>query len=153
MIGLSRISLVNWHLLTRADLDVFGDAAILGQNRSGKSTLIDLVQAVIAGGSARYYRFNRSAGETGSRSDRTLAGYCLGQLNEDSFIREEGALTHVALVFRDDAGVRPPISLGLSIEAERGRSAEVVGRFVAKGVDLDTSIFLEEDSDGVRPAP
>ncbi len=151
MIALSRISLINWHLLAKADLDVFGNAAILGQNRSGKSTLIDLVQAVIAGGSARYFRFNRSAGETGSRSDRTLAGYCLGQLNEDSFLRDQ-ALTHVALVFTDDAGARPPTTLGLSVEAQRGRSAEVVGRFVAEGVALDTSFFVDEDADGVQPA-
>ncbi len=55
MMQLRRISLVQWHLLVRADLDVWGDTAILGKNRSGKSTLIDLIQAVMTGGSARFY--------------------------------------------------------------------------------------------------
>ncbi|MER8784663.1 hypothetical protein NKH60_26115 [Mesorhizobium sp. M1006] len=61
MIELRRIVLVNWHMMVRADLDLAGDAAILGQNRSGKSTIIDLIQAIMAGGSSRLYRFNRSA--------------------------------------------------------------------------------------------
>ena len=40
MMELRRIVLVNWHMMVRADLDLAGDAAILGQNRSGKSTII-----------------------------------------------------------------------------------------------------------------
>lgn len=152
MIELRRIVLVNWHLLSRADLDLAGDAAILGQNRSGKSTIIDLIQAILAGGSPRLFRFNRSAGEGGGRSDRTLAGYSLGQLNEETFLRNE-ARSHIALVFQDTEGARPPVTLGLSIEATRGRPAEVVGRFVAEGVQVDTSMLVEEIGDSSRPAP
>ena len=50
MMTLSRIALVQWHLLARADLDIVGNGAILGENRSGKSTLIDLIQTVMSGG-------------------------------------------------------------------------------------------------------
>lgn len=72
MMQLTRIVLVQWHLFAREDLDVSGDTAILGKNRSGKSTLIDLIQAVMTGGSRKYYRFNRSAGESGGgRSERS----------------------------------------------------------------------------------
>ncbi len=151
MLELRRIVLVNWHLLTRADLDVAGDAAILGQNRSGKSTIIDLIQAIMAGGSPRLFRFNRSAGEGGGRSDRTLAGYSLGQLNEDTFLRNE-ARSHIALVFEDTGGTRPPVSLGLSIEAVRGQPADVVGHFIAEGVRIDTSMLVEENGTLTRPA-
>lgn len=62
MMQLAHIALVQWHLFAAEDLAIHGDTAVLGQNRSGKSTLIDLVQAVMAGGSSRWYRFNRSAG-------------------------------------------------------------------------------------------
>lgn len=151
MIELSRIVLLNWHMISRADLNVGGDLAILGQNRSGKSTIIDLIQAVLAGGSARLYRFNRSAGEGGSRSDRTLAGYCLGQLSDDSFLRNQ-AITHVALVFEDRAGGRLPVTLGLSIEATRGRPAEVIGLYVAEGVAVDTSMLIDEHGESIRPS-
>lgn len=150
MIELRRIVIVNWHMLTRADLDLAGDAAILGQNRSGKSTIIDLIQAIMAGGSPRLFRFNRSAGEGGGRSDRNLAGYCLGQLNEDTFLRNE-ARTHVALVFEDSEGSRPPVSLGLSMEAVRGQPAEIVGHFIAEGLSVDTSMLLDAAEGSVRP--
>lgn len=150
MIELRRIVLLNWHMMTRADLDVTGDAAILGQNRSGKSTIIDLIQAVMAGGSPRLFRFNRSAGEGGGRSERTLAGYCLGQLNEDTFLRQE-ARSHIALVFEDTSGDRPPVSIGLTVEAVRGQPAEVVGHFVAEGLRVGTAMLVDEAEGGLRP--
>lgn len=150
MMELCRIVLVNWHMMPRADLELAGDAAILGQNRSGKSTIIDLIQAVMAGGSSRLYRFNRSAGEGGGRSDRTLGGYCLGQLNEDTFLRSQ-ARTYIALVFKDAEGDRKPVSVGLSIEAARGQQTEVVGHFVAEGVAVDTSMMLDAGEGTLRP--
>lgn len=148
MIELTRISLVQWHLLSRADLDLAGDAAILGQNRSGKSTLIDLIQAVMTGGSGKYHRFNKSAGEGGGRSERTLKSYSLGQLNEDTFLRPAGSWTHIALTFEDRLGTRPPVTLGLCIEASLQHGAEVVGRYIAPGVKVDTSMFIEELGEG-----
>jgi hypothetical protein len=150
MMELRRIVLVNWHMMAQADLDLAGDAAILGQNRSGKSTIIDLIQAIMAGGSARLYRFNRSAGESGGRSDRTLGGYCLGQLNEDVFLRNQ-ARSHIALVFEDPQKRRAPVSLGLSIEAARGQQTEVVGHFVAEGASVDTSMLLDLAEGAPRP--
>lgn len=150
MMELRRIVLVNWHMMVRADLDLAGDAAILGQNRSGKSTIIDLIQAIMAGGSSRLYRFNRSAGDSSGRSDRTLGGYCLGQLNEDTFLRNQ-ARSYIALVFEHPERRRMPVSLGLSIEAARGQETEVVGRFVAEGISVDTSMLLDIGEDGSRP--
>ena len=154
MMQLAHIALVQWHLFSREDLAISGDSAILGQNRSGKSTLIDLIQAVMAGGSRRWYHFNRSAGETGSRkSERTLRGYCLGQLNEHEFLREE-AVTHIALVFDDPAGLRPPVSVGLCIEASVVEEAQVVGRYIAPGIRIDTAMLVEElDGGQQRSAP
>ena len=153
MMQLRRISLVQWHLLVRADLDVWGDTAILGKNRSGKSTLIDLIQAVMTGGSARFYRFNRSAGEAGGRSERTLRGYCLGQLNEHESLRRE-AITHIGLVFDDTDGLRPPVSIGLCIEATAQDEVHIVGRYIGPGILLDTSMFVNAADDGqVSSAP
>jgi hypothetical protein len=150
MMELRRIVLVNWHMMVRADLDLAGDSAILGQNRSGKSTIIDLIQTIMAGGSSRLYRFNRSAGESNGRSDRTLGGYCLGQLNEDTFLRNQ-ARSHIALVFEDPERRRMSVTLGLSIEAARGQQTEIVGRFVAEGISVDTSMLLDTGEDASRP--
>jgi hypothetical protein len=154
MMELAHIALVQWHLFGREDLAIAGDSAILGQNRSGKSTLIDLIQAVMTGGSSRWYDFNRSAGETGSRkSERTLRGYCLGQLNEHEFLREE-AVTHIALVFEDPTGRRTPVSVGLCIEASVLEEAQVVGRYIGPGIRIDTKMLVEELEGGQqRSAP
>jgi hypothetical protein len=137
--------------MARADLDLAGDAAILGKNAAGKSTIIDLIQAVMAGGSSKFYRLNRSAGESGQRSERTLAGYCLGQLNDDTFLRPD-ARSYIALVFEDPDGMRRSVTLGLAIEVMRGQAADVVGRFVADGVRLDTGMLLDEKDGASRPA-
>lgn len=154
MMQLSRIVLVQWHLFSREDLDITGDAAILGKNRSGKSTLIDLIQTVMTGGARRYYRFNSSAGEAGgARSERSLRGYCLGQLSEHDFLREE-SVTHIALVFEDRDGVRPPVSVGLCFEATLHEDAQAVGRYVAPGVRVDTNMLVEAIAGGrERSAP
>jgi prefoldin subunit 5 len=154
MMQLSRIVLVQWHLFTREDLAITGDAAILGKNRSGKSTLIDLIQTVMTGGSRRLYRFNSSAGESGGgRSERTLRGYCLGQLNEYEFLRSE-AVSHIALVFEDTEGSRPPVSIGLCVEATVRDEVQVVGLYVAPGIRIETAMLVETVGPGQdRSAP
>lgn len=153
MIQLSRISLVQWHLFPKADLDIVGDAAILGPNRSGKSTLIDLIQAVLTGGSANLYKFNSSAGERGGRSERTLRAYCLGQLDEHMVLRQE-SVTHIALAFEDPLNTRPPVTVGLCVTASVREDARIEARYVAIGVKVDSSQFIETDAEGrERSAP
>jgi hypothetical protein len=152
MMHLSRISLINWHIFPRADLDLSGNAAILGKNRSGKSTLIDLVQAVMTGGAGNLFRFNRSAGEGGGRSERTLRGYCLGQLDQHVTRREE-SITHVALVFTDPHNLRKPVTLGLCLEARRNEDVQTSGRYVAEGVAVDSNLFIESNGANQRSAP
>jgi len=147
MMTLSRIALVQWHLLARADLDIVGNGAILGENRSGKSTLIDLIQTVMSGGAASLYRYNRSAGEGSGRSERTLQSYCLGRLDEGVSLRDQ-TITHIALTFEDAEGDRPPVTLGLCVEATSRDNAVILGRYVAEGVRADSALFVEE-VDGV----
>ena len=45
-----------------------------------------------------------------------------------------------------------PVSLGLSIEAAHGQQTEVVGRFVAEGISVDTSMLLDIGDDASRPS-
>jgi hypothetical protein len=149
MMQLSRISLVQWHLFAQADIDLRGDGAILGRNRSGKSTLIDLIQVVMTGGSSALFRLNRSASEGKGKSERTLRGYCLGQLSDDEFLRNS-AITHIALTFRDEALQRPPVTVGLCIEASLTEGHRVVGQYVAEGVGGESATFIEFDGAGRR---
>lgn len=151
MIQLTGISLVHWHLFSVADIAFSGNTAVLGKNATGKSTLIDLIQAVMTGGSASFYKFNRSAGEGGGRSDRTLRSYCLGQTDQGVSLRRQG-VSHLVLNF-GGAGLERPIALGLCIEvAENEDVARVVGRYVATGVSIDSTMFLDREGDQTRPS-
>ncbi|WP_313336043.1 SbcC/MukB-like Walker B domain-containing protein [Sphingobium yanoikuyae] len=148
MMELTRIVAVQWHLLGRADLAFRGDTAILGRNRAGKSTLIDLIQTVMTGGAASLYRYNSSAGDGSKRrSDRTLKGYVLGELGDQSRQRDMGT-THIGLVFEDPTGARAPISLGLCIEARANEDARVVGHYILPGVPLTSDMLVVADGAG-----
>jgi energy-coupling factor transporter ATP-binding protein EcfA2 len=136
------------------DISVEGDIGILGENRSGKSTILDLLQIILTGASSAYYRLNSPAGDNGgakSKSQRTVRGYCLGQLGENDFKRESG-LTYVSMSFVDPEGTRPPVTIGLALEASQNETTEIVlGRFVANGVVLTTADFLVERGGELYP--
>jgi energy-coupling factor transporter ATP-binding protein EcfA2 len=155
MMELRRIALVNWHLFDFEDIEVSGNVGILGENRSGKSTILDMVQVVLTGASKTYLRLNAVAGEaskTRSSAKRSVLSYCLGTLN-DGDVRRSETLTYVALGFEDRDGLRLPITIGLAIEARQTESSEtILGRFVVIGKLLTTADFTETKADGLYAA-
>ncbi len=150
MIELTGLSLVNWHLFTAEEINFAGNSAILGKNASGKSTLIDMIQTVMTGGSGGLYRYNQSAGEGGGQSDRTLRSYCLGQTDQGVTLRQQG-ITHIALKFGGAARLRP-VTLGLCIEVAANEEARVVGRYVADGVAVARDDLVEMKDGTLHPA-
>lgn len=152
---LRHIAMVNWHLFDVEDIAIAGNAGILGENASGKSTVLDMIQVVLTGASRSYLRLNAIAGEgarTRSGSRRSVHGYCLGTLREGEFRRKD-AFTYLSLGFADRGGKRPPVSIGLALQASASDSSETVyGRFVAIGRILTTKDFLDERNDGRFPA-
>ncbi len=143
---LCHVAMVGWHMFDIEDIAVEGDIGILGENRSGKSTILDLLQIILTGASPAYYRLNSTAGDNGgvkSKSRRTVHGYCLGALGEGDFKRPT-SLTYVSMSFRDPEERRPPITIGLAMEASQSEATEVVlGRFVVVGEILTTADYLE----------
>ena len=148
---LQHIAMVNWHLFDVEDIVIAGNAGILGENASGKSTVLDMIQVVLTGANKTYLRLNAIAGEgtrTRSGSRRSIRGYCLGTLREGEFRRSD-AVTYLSLGFADREGMRPPVSIGLALQAKDTESSETVyGRFVAIGRILTTADFLEKRADG-----
>jgi hypothetical protein len=71
-------------------------------------------------------------------------------LNEEVFLRTDG-WTHIGLVFEDSEGKRPPLSIGLAIEASKTHGHDVAGRYVAEGIRLGSDMFLEETEQGPLP--
>ena len=98
-IRLSRIHALNWYGY-RDSIAVEGNLLLAGVTGSGKSILMDLIQFVLVG-DLRLVKFNQSA--TGSHSDRSLKGYCLGDTKQEEggvtqYMRDS-AVTYVALEF------------------------------------------------------
>jgi Putative exonuclease SbcCD, C subunit/P-loop containing region of AAA domain/SMC proteins Flexible Hinge Domain len=155
MMELRRLTMVNWHLFDVADIEVNAHVGVLGENRSGKSTILDMAQVVLTGGSRRFLRLNAVAGDGGksrSASKRSVVDYCLGTLGEDQRRRDE-ARTYVALGFEDTDGVRSPITIGMALEARKSDSREtVLALFVAVGATLTSKDFIEQRGKSLFPA-
>jgi uncharacterized protein YPO0396 len=155
MMELSHIAMVNWHLFDVEDIAIGGHAGVFGENRSGKSTILDMAQVVLTGGNRNLQRLNAVAGDKGKSrgaSKRSVVDYCLGALGEDERRREQ-ARTYIALGFADTDGKRPPVTIGMAIEARKSESNEtVLGRFVAVGQILTAQDFIEARPEGRFPA-
>jgi Putative exonuclease SbcCD, C subunit/P-loop containing region of AAA domain len=155
MMELRHIAMVNWHLFDVEDIEVGGHAGVFGENRSGKSTILDMAQVVLTGGNRNVQRLNAVAGDKGKNrgaSKRSVVGYCLGTLGEDERRRDQ-ARTYIALGFEDTDGERPPVTIGMAIEARKSESNEtVLARFVAVGRIFTAEDFVEAREDGRFPA-
>jgi hypothetical protein len=155
MMELRHLTMVNWHLFDVADIPVAGHIGVLGENRSGKSTILDMAQVVLTGGNRRFLRLNAVAGDSGksrSGSKRSVVDYCLGTLGEDQRRRDE-ARTYVAIGFEDTDGLRPPVTIGMALEARKSDSKEtVLALFVAVGAILRSKDFIEQRGAAQFPA-
>src|SRR6266508_419925 len=156
MMELRHLAMVNWHLFDTEDIEVGGHIGVLGENRSGKSTVLDMMQVVLTGANRKFQRLNAVAGESakgrGGSPKRTVVGYCLGALGEDQARRDE-ARSYIALGFVDSDGSRPPVTVGLSMEARKSESSEtVLGRYVAVGAILKAEQFVETRNGRKYPA-
>jgi len=107
-IRLSRLHALNWYGY-RDTLPVQGNLVLAGVTGSGKSILMDLLMLVLVGPERARHHFNRSA--TGSRSDRTIKGYCLLDTKREEngqaqYFHDKGVTTYIAAEFTWPDGSR-----------------------------------------------
>ena len=155
---LIRLLMVNWYRIEQQSIEIEGHTAVIGPNASGKSSLLDAVQAVLVGGHKDWWRPNASAGE---KSTRSLRDYCLGVVRDpgnqelsSEFRARSQSLTHLVLVFRDhDTG--EATSIGLALHARLDESSEQIdGRFIAPGLELFLGDLTDRGIDGdTTPRP
>jgi uncharacterized protein YPO0396 len=147
MIELRRISLVSWHTFEREDIDVVGNASIIGKNRTGKTTILDAIQVILAGASHSSFELNKAANEGGPRDRgvprRSIHGYCLANLGGSTGYLRDHSHTYIALAFEDAEKKRGPVTIGLALTASKDdRRENLVARFVAQGALLSTADFI-----------
>jgi len=139
MITLERIRLVNWHYFQESIIPVGNFCLLSGDNGSGKSTIVDAIQLVMAS-DLRKVRFNASASDR--RGGRDLAGYVRCKLGSDStdYLRDD-AVGHVMLEFSEGDTI---FSAGICAEA--WRDGRVVTRFwISDGLAIDRVPIRSDD--------
>ena len=115
MVTLERVRLVNWHNFEDTLIKIGNRCLLAGDNGSGKSTIIDAVQYVMAA-NLRMAKFN-SAAEERKGGGRDLMGYVRCKLGaEATEYRRGDTIAHVMLEF---SGPEPKtgFACGVCIEA------------------------------------
>jgi hypothetical protein len=139
-LSLVKLIAVNWSFHEQFDLPVTGTSAFIGDNGTGKSALLDMIQVAYAGGKPAGVRLNPGA-QKSQKGGRTIGEYALGAV-ETRFLRDS-AICYIALAFDGDNRC---YTIGLAITATKGSAAhpyDIVDRFIAPGVVLDSSDFLD----------
>jgi Putative exonuclease SbcCD, C subunit/P-loop containing region of AAA domain len=109
----------------------FGAHTLLaGETGSGKTSLIDAIVAVMAGGDARKSKFNAAqsqAAQSAKKSRRTLASYITGSNGMGGFLRPAGAHGYVCVAWTqddNDGSYGTPFTAILGAEATLDRDVE-----------------------------
>lgn len=154
-IQLSKLHALNWYGY-RDSLPVKGNLVLAGVTGSGKSILMDLLMLVLVGPERARHHFNRSA--TGSRSDRTIKGYCLldtkrEENGQPQYFHDKGVTTYVAAEFTWPDGKKVE-TWGLRFEFQGAAESEGTATPFYCPAALERSDFLTESEDGKsRPSP
>jgi len=118
MITLERVRLVNWHNFEDTVIEIGNRCLLAGDNGSGKSTIIDAIQYVMAA-NLRMARFNSAAEERRS-GGRDLMGYVRCKLGAESTEYRRGdTVAHVMMEWRQDSGANTNFACGVCVEAYR----------------------------------
>lgn len=148
MYSLSRISISNWYLIDAKDIEIRGEAALIGPTGAGKSSIQDAIQTVITGGNQNRLHLNASAS---GRSSRSVLEYCLGMTGDpaqDGRPLRRSCETILALTFVNDF-TKVPLTVGVAFAARHGDSREeVLSRFIVPGHAFSIEA-LRREADGV----
>jgi len=133
VIRLAAIRLVNWYHFADETFRLGGSCLLLGDNGSGKSTVLDAVQwALVA--DQQQVRFNKAANE---QSRRSLHGYVRYKLGSEDETRPgqvrfgRGACaSYVILQFADDRDPTGDFACGIAMEASEADTHVARAHFV-----------------------
>lgn len=111
---IQRIRLVNFHNIQDATIEVGGHLFLLGDNGSGKTTILDAVQYVLTGG-GNLMEFNSAARMAGSRHDgRRVQGIVMRYNVDTGPMNPSGGVSYAALELCDEQDMVLTVGIGLS---------------------------------------
>ncbi len=145
-----RIRLVNFHNFVDETIEIRngGHLFILGDNASGKTTLLDAVHYVLTAGESM--EFNSAARIAGSREEgRRIQGVILRYNVDTGPLNPDGGVTYAALEIAGRRGI--PTTIGIGMRA--GGMDEKVHRWgILRECPLESIPFLVDTPEGRRPA-
>lgn len=147
---LNRIRLVNWQGFFDETIDVEGSTLIVGDNGSGKSSLLDALYFVLSGGNTK--SFNSAASIKSNRSLETYIKGRTGELSHPDLRTDSSLVSHICLQFHDDIN-KVDFCVGTVLELDSSRLTKhfyrLMGNFpvdMFQGTDDNEKCVLDYSS-------
>ena len=142
-----RIRLIKFHNIENETIDLNGHLFLLGDNGSGKTTILDAVHYVLTGGDLEFNSAARVAGpKTAGRSSQ---GIVMRYNADTGALNKNGGVTYAAIELTNERGKILTIGLGMSTSSME-ESTRHWGIIEAK--PLESIPFLMNEIGGDRPA-
>ncbi|MBI4508093.1 MAG: AAA family ATPase [Deltaproteobacteria bacterium] len=148
--AIRRVRLINFHNLVNETIDVpnEGHLFLLGDNGSGKTTVLDAIHYVLSGG--QDLELNAAARIGGRRDEgRSLQGIVLRLDPERGLLNEGGAIAYSALELQDESGER--ICVGIGTEATSLEARVSKWGFLHRGALEEVPLLVDVPEGGMRP--
>ncbi len=139
MINLTKIVLINWMYFQKATLPISGNAAIVGINGSGKSTIIDAIQMLLLGNKASKFNANANA------EKRNLESYVRGATRTDQkeYLRPGDVVCYLALEIElNDVKHIFGINIDYKFNLSKLNDPKY---FYIKNLELNENLFIKDD--------
>ena len=147
--SITRIRLINFHNLLDETIPIAngGHLFLLGDNGSGKTTILDAVHYVLSAGESM--EFNAAARVTGRQAEgRRLQGVITRYNVDTGPLNKSGGITYAALEIKGRQGRPMTIGIGMSVAAQD----ENVQRWgIIRECPLEELQFIHTDDGGRRP--
>lgn len=146
---ISRIKLINFHNFCNETINVSGGGHLfmLGDNASGKTTVLDAIHYVLTAGEDM--EFNAAARVAGSKQQGRRIQSIITRYNVDTgHMRPSGGVTYAALEISDGAKKTTTVAIGMSVNSP---DDQVTRWGVIRDCPLEEVPFLITDPEGERP--
>lgn len=162
-ITLRKLRLVNWHYISDSGIIPIGSRTfITGGNGSGKSTVIDALQALFFVSKSGFNLANDITTRRRGSGVRTIVGYIRGLItissedesddHRDEYVRKGPCISHIAAELWDDTQRRVyTVGVCFSLPGDRIDPAAVENKWwLAKDVPIEAFEFVRQDPNGGR---
>lgn len=137
MMTLTKIKIINWMFINEETIHVKDNAVLIGQNGSGKTSIIDAIQYVLTGSKGQV-KFNSAQGE----SKRTLLSYVRGNVGsrEIEYLRPNDTISYLAIQVEDNEKKHV---FGVALEYKETLQEK---RFYIENEDINDEWFSDGES-------